>query len=307
MKAAINRDPVIKPVRPVPGDTLGIVAPASPFDRNKFQAGVQVLEDMGFQVVWAKDIFEKKGYLAGSDVHRARAFHAMFADPEIKGVICARGGYGALRILPLIDFDGVAADPKLLIGCSDITVLLNSLVYTCHLPTLHGPMIESLASASMATKQAFSLMLSSPTPPALTAATPRVIRPGKAAGTLVGGNLTTLCHLAGTRFAPDFSGCIVLLEDVGEQPYRLDRMLTQMKMGGGFDQAAGLVLGSFKNCGTLDAVHAIFTDIFAGSPFPVMAGFDVGHDDPNVSVPLGIRADLDTEQGLLEFTESLFC
>jgi muramoyltetrapeptide carboxypeptidase len=231
----------------------------------------------------------------------------MFADRDIKAVLCARGGYGALRMLPLVDFDIIRANPKLLIGCSDVTVLLNALVAQCGLPVLHGPMVASLGAASKITKQAFSHMILNSDLPAIIPYHPVIIKPGKTSGTLIGGNLTTLCHLVGTPFMPDFTGHILLFEDVGELPYRIDRMLVQMKMTGCFDRIAGIILGSFKNCGDCEEVYDIFRDIFANHEIPILAGFDVGHDEPNFPVPFGLRATLDTGCPRLAFTEPLFC
>jgi muramoyltetrapeptide carboxypeptidase len=305
--AAINPVCAIKPARPMPGDTLGIVAPSSPFDSRQFQAGLRFIQELGFRVVYPETIFKKKRYLAGPDDLRAQSFNAMFADRDIKAVLCARGGYGALRMLPLIDFDLIRAHPKLLIGCSDVSVLLNAVFAECGLPALHGPMVASLGRASETTKQAFSRIFSSSQPPAITPEHPVVVKSGKASGTLTGGNLTTLCHLTGTPFMPDFSGHILLLEDVGELPYRIDRMLFQMKIAGCFDRIKGVILGSFKNCGDLDQLYDIFKDIFCNDPIPVLAGFDMGHDEPNLPVPFGIRATLDTDSATLAFTEPLFC
>lgn len=295
-----------KPARPVPGDTLGIIAPSSPFDKDKFQKGLSFIKDLGFRVFFPETIFEQNNYLAGTDPIRARALNAMFADSNIKGIICARGGYGSLRLLSLIDFDQIYENPKLLIGCSDITVLLNSLFSRCGLVSLHGPMIESLANASAPTKQAFSEILLTEQNVSIPSHDPVIIHSGRASGTVTGGNLTTLCHLVGTPFAPDFSEHILLLEDIGEAPYRIDRMLTQMKMAGCFEQINGIVLGSFTGCGEPADIYQIFYDNFAKESIPVLAGFIFGHDEPNLSVPFGIRATLDTDTGLLSFAESLF-
>ena len=299
--------PKNKPRRPVPGDTLGIVAPSSPFDKKKFQQGLFFIEQLGFKVFYPKTIFERKQYLAGSDVLRAQTLNAMFADPGIKGIICARGGYGALRILPLIDFDVISANPKIFIGSSDISVLLNALLNKSQLVSLHGPMIESLAGASARTKLAFRDILLSGQKLTITSEHPVIINSGKASGVMAGGNLTTLCHLVGTPFEPDFSGQILLLEDIGEAPYRIDRMLTQMKLAGCFEKINGIVLGTFKGCGEPDFVYQVFKDIFVNDRLPVLAGFDMGHDEPNLPIPFGIRATLDSGNGMLSFEEPLFC
>jgi muramoyltetrapeptide carboxypeptidase len=150
---------ILKPSGLVSGDTIGIVAPSSPFDNQKFFNGISVIEEMGLRVFFPEKIFEQKGYLAGSDTHRAELFNTMFANPLIKGIICARGGYGSLRMLPLLNFNTIASNPKILIGCSDITILLNTLFLRCRLVSLHGPMVESLGNATDQTKQSLQDML----------------------------------------------------------------------------------------------------------------------------------------------------
>ena len=206
----------------------------------------------------------------------------------------------------MIDFDLVRAHPKLLIGFSDVTALLTVMISGIGMPALHGPMVASLGKSSPSTRQAFSSILLNTELPSITPEHPVVIKAGNASGKLIGGNLATLCHLMGTPFMPDFSGHILLLEDVGELPYRIDRMLVQMKMARCFDRLAGIVLGSFKNCGDPDDLYEIFNDIFETAEIPILAGFYVGHDEPNLCLPLGIRATLDTGTARLAFTESLF-
>jgi muramoyltetrapeptide carboxypeptidase len=295
-----------KPSRLVPGDTIGVIAPSSPFDRQKFYSGLSVLEEMGFTVFFPETIFEQKGYLAGSDTHRANILNLMFRDKGVKGIICARGGYGALRILPLIDFDAVALNPKIFIGCSDVTILLNTFFSKCGLVSLHGPMIESLSKASDETKQSLRDMLITAQALTIVCENRTVIHSGVASGIMAGGNLTTLCHLVGTPFEPDFSGQILLLEDIGESPYRIDRLLMHMKLAGCFEAIRGIVLGSFKGCGEPGLVYQIFDDIFSNDCFPILAGFDIGHDEPNLTIPFGINASLDTAVGNLSFAESPF-
>lgn len=298
--------PVRKPQRLFPGDAVGVVAPASPFDRDKFLNGLKVLAEMGLETVVPDSIGLQQGYLAGPDRYRADTIMGMFANPAVKGIICARGGYGSLRILSRLDYDAVCANPKIFIGCSDITALLNVFYARCGMVSLHGPMIETLGSASETTKQSLQDILFTDALLRLMPEHPRTIYAGQASGVMLGGNLTTLCHLLGTPFQPDFSGRILLLEDVGEAPYRIDRMLTQMKLAGCFDGVAGILLGSFKGCGESDQVDRIFTDVFSDIPLPVLAGFAVGHDDPNMSLPIGLHASFDTSIGAVLFSQSAF-
>lgn len=294
------------PQRLFPGDAIGVVAPASPFDRTKFVKGLKALEEMGLETVVPDSIGLEQGYLAGPDKHRADIIIEMFTNPAVKGIICARGGYGSLRILSKLDYDAICANPKIFIGCSDITALLNTFYARCGMVSLHGPMVETLASASETTKQSLQDTLFTDTLLTLIPERGRAIFPGQASGVMAGGNLTTLCHLVGTPFQPDFSGRILLLEDVGEAPYRIDRMLTQMKLSGCFEGVVGMVLGSFKRCGEADQVDRIFTDIFSDTAIPILAGFTVGHDDPNLTVPIGLHASFDTAVGVVEFSQPPF-
>ncbi len=289
-----------------PGDNIGIIAPASPFDKNKFLKGIAVLESIGFKTVFSQKIFEAHEFLAGSDPHRAHLLNSMFADPSIKAIWCARGGYGSLRILPLIDYNIVRSNPKVFIGCSDISAILNIFLSKCGMVTFHGPMIESLGYANKQTIQALNDILLTDQPLTLKSENKFVISSGTASGIVAGGNLTTLCHLTGTPFSPNLKKKILLIEDVGEAPYRIDRMLTQMKLAGSFRQIAGVILGLFKNCGESDQIYRIVDDAFSDFHIPVLAGFNIGHDEPNLTVPIGIKARIDTDKGCLSYLESPF-
>jgi muramoyltetrapeptide carboxypeptidase len=296
-----------KPLEPVlpralkSGDTLGIVAPSSPFDRKPFDAGLRVLESMGFNLVIPEDLFEKDGFLAGSDRHRANLLNRLFADPEIDGIVCARGGYGAMRILPFLDVDAIACHPKVFVGFSDITVLLGFLVQRCRMVVFHGPTVTTLGNGDPFTRDRFLSVLTTPVPLSLATTSSTVLCAGRASGRLLGGNLTVLCHLTGTPFQPDFSGSILLLEDQGEAPYRVDRMLTQMLMAGYFTGLAGLALGAFTSCGSNDEIHRIVADRLGGLNIPILAGFDVGHSAVNMTLPIGLPVKLDTDSRTLMF------
>jgi muramoyltetrapeptide carboxypeptidase len=287
-----------------PGDTLGIVAPASAFDRRLFDAGIRVLESMGFKLLIPVEIFAKSGYLAGSDRQRADLIGRLFADPDVDGLICARGGYGTMRILPLLDADLIAAHPKIFVGFSDITALLSFLVVRCRMTAFHGPTVTTLGSAEKATRDQFLSVLTDPAALTLHAAAPHALQAGRASGRFFCGNLTLFAHLTGTPFQPDFDGCVLLVEDRGEAPYRIDRMLTQMRLAGCFDHLAGLALGSFTDCGSTDEVHRIFIDRLGDLKLPILAGFAVGHGQGNRTLPVGAAVLLDADAGTLSFGES---
>ena len=291
--------PKLHPQYLVKGDCIGIAAPASPFEKEPFVKGLEVLKKMGLKIYLPDDLFVQDGYLAGSDYHRARSLHRLFADPKINAIICARGGFGTLRILPLLDFALIRKNPKILVGFSDITALLEALGTHCNLVTLHGPTVTSLAQTDSATINTLHQALFSNGPHYLPAQT--VIKPGACTGMLAGGNLTTLCHLVGTPFEADFFGKILFLEERGEKTYRIDRMLIQMQMAGAFRGLRGIILGDFQDCGSLNNINNIMKNMFKTSNIPIMAGLDAGHGTTNLTIPLGTTATLDTGQGGLSF------
>jgi muramoyltetrapeptide carboxypeptidase len=291
------------PPRLVSGDTIGVAAPASPFDMKLFEAGLAVLKQMGFQVNVPEAVFEKNGYLAGSDPVRAEVLNRLFADPEIQGIICARGGFGSMKILPFLDFDTIRKNPKAFIGFSDISAVLSVLEAKCNLVAFHGPVVTTLGRSSEKMKDSFLSALTSDQPVEISAIKGICIQPGVAMGPVSGGNLATLCHLVGTPFEPTFSGKILLLEDCGEACYRIDRMLTQMKLAGCFEKIAGIALGSFQDCGDEKSLYGIIKQIFKEDEIPIMTGFEVGHGDGNMTLPLGLDAVLDTTKGSLCFKQ----
>lgn len=284
-----------------PGDTIGIVAPASHFNRERFDRGLAVLHDMGFQTRIPEQVFERSGYLAGADPQRAGTVNRLFADPEVDGIVCARGGYGSMRMLGYLDIDLIRRHPKVFVGFSDISALLMTLYQRCGFAVFHGPTVSTLAAGDAATREALAGVLDGSGRLVLEAADGNKIRAGTATGPLAGGNLTTLCHLLKTPFSPDFAGHILLLEDRGEAPYRIDRMLTQMRLAGCLTGVRGVVLGSFADCGETEEIHRIATDLFGDLGVPVLAGFEIGHGRTNLTVPLGVPASLDTDRRTLEF------
>lgn len=286
-----------------PGDRIAMVAPASPFDRDRFQRALEVIQRMGFEPVFTDRIFHKNGYLAGTEYHRIRDIEEFFASPDVKALWATRGGYGTMRLLSGLDYQAISDTPKIFIGCSDITALLNTFYSRCSMPVFHGPVAASLADADEKTLKGFLNAIAGSQPLQLQADPALVIREGRASGPVLGGNLATLCHLLATPYAPDFKGCILFIEDTGEKPYRIDRMLTQMQLAGCFDYIAGLAAGSFRNCGPEDMLHRIIADLFANSSFPVVTGFPAGHCRPNITLPLGVEATLDSFSAALIYHE----
>ena len=291
----------IRPPRLEPGDTVGIIAPASPFDADLFDGGIRTLESMGYQIHIPEDLFERDGYLAGSDEHRADIIHRLFADQTIKALVCARGGYGSMRLLPLLDFSLIQNNPKIFIGLSDISAMLSAIYLKTGMVTFHGPMVTTLANAPQKTREALQEAISPEQSHELEMENGITIHSGSASGRVCGGNLNTLNHLLGTPFAPDFNNHLLFLEDRGEAPYRIDRILTQMKLSGCFQDLAGLILGDFINCGSQQEVIQIFTDAFAGASIPIVAGCEAGHGKQNLTIPFGLEATLDADKRRLAF------
>ncbi|MFO7751247.1 MAG: LD-carboxypeptidase [Desulfobacteraceae bacterium] len=283
-----------------PGDTLGVCAPSGSFDPELFEQGLGVMRSMGFQVHVPRNLGRRKRYLAGSDSHRARMLEALFLDENIHGIICARGGFGAMRTLPHIDYELVKNNTKPFVGFSDASALLSVLEERCFCPVFHGPVVTSLARASRRTADSLFSALTGCVE-AFPVKRGRSLLPGSAAGIVSGGNLATLCHLTGTAFQPDFKNKIVFLEDVGEAPYKIDRMLCHMKMAGVFSGVKGVVAGSFEGCGSFEMIDDILSEVFEDLDVPLLAGLDAGHGEHNLCLPLGGRAELNADSHALRF------
>lgn len=295
---------IIKPARLFPGDIIGIAAPAGPFEIEKFERGVAAIKDMGFEVRVPDNLQQPASYLAGSDAMRASVLKDLFKAPEVKGIICARGGYGSMRILDLLDYDLFRQHPKIFLGFSDISALITSITTKSRLVTFHGPNITSLGKASPQTKASFYRAVTSDQPLDTRPQNTRVINPGKGTGIVSGGNLATLCHLLGTPYSPTYRDCLFVMEDIGEAPYKIDRMLFQMRMAGCFQGIAGVVLGSFQDCGSYDAICEIAANLFEDMQIPIIGGFEIGHGKDNMTLPMGIEATLDTDQSALLYQEA---
>jgi muramoyltetrapeptide carboxypeptidase len=300
----VINEKIRRPARLKPGARIGIVAPAGPYDDETFGRGVYILEKMGFEVFVPPQLIEARGYLAGSDRRRAQFVNELFADKSIDAVMCARGGYGSIRILPLLDYPTLADNPKVFIGFSDITVLLNVLNHRCGMATFHGPVVTSLADSSDESRIALLQAVSSDTGCEVKVPGGTAVKGGSGTGAVCGGNLTTLCHLVGTPYVPSFTNKILFLEDRAEAPYRIDRMLVHMKLAGCFENLAGIVLGSFEDCGSMESILNIVSEIFAPYPIPILAGLDAGHGENNITIPVGVEATLDADRHVLSYRQA---
>lgn len=288
--------------RLMPGDIIGMVAPASPSDPGKVEKAVRNLAALGYEVKTGDSVFGSRGYLAGEDELRADDINRMFADDEVNAIFCLRGGYGSQRIIDLVDYRLIRKNPKIFMGFSDITALLNSIYQECGLITFHGPMGGDFAGGlNKATKTAMkrALECNEPIGELTNPEMPEVVSEGMAKGVLVGGNLSIVAASLGTPYEIDTKGKILLLEDVNEEPYSIDRMLNQLRLAGKLKDAAGIVLGDWGDTKPEEpekslSLEEVFTDMFTDIGKPVLKGYKIGHCKPNITVPIGAEAILDT-------------
>lgn len=282
------------------GSCIGICAPAARFDPEKFENGLGILKDMGFKTKVPEPVFEKKRYLAGEDSQRARTLEGLFKDDQVNAILCARGGFGAMRILDHIDWDLIRAHPKPFVGFSDITALLTTIIEKTGNPVIHGPTLLSLAKGDPVTLESFFKSLTRP-PDELFIENGTALIPGNCAGHFLGGNLATLSHLMGTCFQPAFDGAVLFLEDIGEPAYKIDRMLSQMKLSGVFKGLKGVVCGDFVDCQNAEYLDEIFIETFEEFGVPVLSGLQSGHGQVNLSLRMGERVEMDTARNLLKW------
>jgi len=295
-------EPILPPALQ-PGDRMAVVAPAGACRAKDLEPGLAILRGFGLVPVLSDVLLERQRYLAGGDEQRAAALMKAFVDPSVAGIVCARGGYGAMRILPHLDFAIITAHPKRLVGFSDISALLSAVGARAGLVCFHGPTLASLAAADGVTRTGLKRMLCDRPALNLSLRQGRVLVEGIAEGRLCGGNLTTLCHLVGTPFAPGFAGGILVLEDRGEAPYRIDRMLTQLRLAGVLEGVRAVVLGDFSDCGPVRGLRPVFEDRLGDLGVPVISGLKAGHGQRNFTLPLGLTARLDTGQKTLKVME----
>jgi muramoyltetrapeptide carboxypeptidase len=287
-----------------PGATIGIAAPGGPVDREKLLAGIALLEGRGFRTRARGDLLARRGYLAGDDARRAGELAELVADPEVDAILCARGGYGCDRILPRLDAAAFRAARKPLIGFSDVTALLLWQRRLAGLVGFHGPMLERGGDADPGVQDALFAALAGARQAPLRG-TPG--GGGSASGRLTGGSLTLVAASIGTPWEIDTRGAILLLEEVGERPYRIDRMLQQLHGAGKLAPLAGVGLGDFSSCCDERfpevGAEAVVAEAIAPFRIPLVTGLPFGHVKANHPWPLGCRAKLDADLGELQFLE----
>ncbi len=312
---------IVKPPRLSAGQTIALIAPASNTRENEdIRFAMDILESLGFKVKPGRHLFERSHYLAGQDRNRAADLTRAFADNDVHGVWALRGGYGSGRILPYIDYQTIAANPKVFVGYSDITALHCAIQAHTGLVTFHGPIATQTFSEYAL--QAFQNVVMTPAAPMPLAAPPAFekkpgqverdnritrFRGGKASGHLVGGNLSILTQIIGTPYEPRFEGAILFLEDVNEAPYRIDRMLTHLLLSGRLQRVAGVVFGKCTDCdpgkGNSFSLEEVIADRCDSLGVPVVRGLMFGHIDDNATIPCGARVTLDGDAGTLTLQE----
>jgi len=303
------------------GDTVGLITPGSAIDKKGLEKAVKNIEDLKLKVKIGANVGAKKGFLAGTDEQRLNDLHAMFADDTVKAIWCIRGGYGCSRILPDLDFELIRNHPKLFIGYSDITALHQAIHVETGLVTFHGPgassdftryvknNIESILFKGKSNLEIEPAKDNEKIAKKNNTYQTQVIKAGKAKGVLAGGNLTLLAALSGTRYALDATDKIVFLEDVGEKPYRIDRMLTQLRQSANLHRARGILLGIFEDCeaapddeNTL-SLQEVFQDRLGDLGIPVLYGLSFGHITEQCVLPIGIEAAMNTDTTTIQLLE----
>lgn len=303
----MNRKP-IKPNALKPGDTIAVVAPAATVERAHLERGVNVLASMGYRVKVSERVLARSGILAGDDRERASELQAYFADPDVKAIFSARGGYGCGRLLPLLDFKAIATTPKIFVGFSDATFILNALVDFGAMVSFHGPMVAMDFSRGVSPRALEHLRgLLDGKHDGFELEAREAMHPGRAEGEVIGGCLSVLVAMIGTPFEPRFDGRILFLEDTGEKAYRIDRMLVQLRQSGALGRVAGIVFGAIRaidgNEQETRMIAQFVAEQTAGLGCPVLYGVEAGHDSENFTIPFGVTARIDSASRRVIFTE----
>lgn len=290
-----------------PNSKVGLVCPGSPITQEKLDTALDNVAMLGFSPIFTNKVLLKKGYLAGSDQERLEDLHTMFSRQDVAAIWCIRGGYGCTRLLNKINYKLIRKNPKPLIGYSDITALLNTIHQKTKNPCYHGPVASSPLTEY--TKAMFTPILDNNLPHQIRlsqssdANKPYTIYPGIIQGKLVGGNLSLIVALEGTPYAINSKNKIIFIEDVGEKPYRIDRMLTQLLESGFLKQAAGLILGEFADCDSDDdsslTLEEVLVDRLLPLKIPTVYGYSFGHIDNQCTLPIGALAELNTDKQLV--------
>ncbi len=297
--------------KPVPlkrGDKIGVLAPSGAVNSGPLSVGVSAIQREGFEVVLAEGISDRKGYLAGEQELRARALEQLFAREDVRAIFCARGGFGSIQLLPLLNPATIRSHPKIFVGYSDVSVLLNWLIQSCGLVTFHGPMVVMDIASGLKgrSRDLFWETLCGASDTWFVSGIP--ICPGEKAvhAEMVGGCLSVVVTTLGTPYEIQTKGRILFLEDLGEKTYRIERMLTHLKMAGKLNDVAGVVFGQFTDCelGEGRGLTEVVEDLFQDVTYPVLSGISAGHGEENFLLPFGVKMVLDGRAGSLSLLES---
>jgi muramoyltetrapeptide carboxypeptidase len=297
---------VHKPRRLRQGARIGVIAPSGVVDQASVHAGAAAIRSEGFAVELAPNVFARRDYLAGQAEDRARDLTEFFRRPDIDAVFCARGGFGSVQLLPYLDAS-LGSEAKIFVGYSDVTILLNWFRQFGDMVTFHAPMVAMDLAQGLtgSSRQHFWPLLTGETQ-AWKINLGEVIRPGTAQSDIVGGCLSLVVTTLGTPYEVDTRGKLLFLEDVGEKPYRIERMLTHLQMAGKFHHVAGVLCGDFTNCDSDGGrqVEDILREMFGRAAYPVVIGMKAGHGAENLALPFGVQMRLDGERATLEMLES---
>jgi len=311
---------LLKPRRLRPGSIVGLINPAgATFHRRDVDFTRETLEALGLKAVEGEHLLSRYGYLAGRDEERAADVNTLFGDPSVDALLAVRGGWGCSRILPLLDYDAIGDNPKILVGYSDITALLLAIHARTGLVTFHGP--DGISTWNDFSVSYFRRILFEAEPVSMENPSGRgeqlarwddrveTITGGRARGPLLGGNLSVLAAMVGSPYLPEWEGTILFLEDVGEDIYRVDRMLTQLKLAGILGQVSGFVFGKCTRCGPGAGYGSltlpeVFADHIAPLGIPAWYGAMIGHIKDKFTVPLGVTAEIDADRGAISLAES---
>ncbi len=321
-RSFVKNDPrVTKPKKLNSGDTIGLIAPGSFITEDELKESIDNLALLGFKTVYTDAILQRYGYLAGKDKQRADDLNMMFARSDVDGIVAARGGYGCSRILPYLDYNTILKNPKILIGYSDITALLYGIYAKTGVVTFHGPVgistfnefsVRNFNDVLMSNKKNITLYNAEEEKEEAELNVYPIVT-GKGQGKLVGGNLSIVVSMIGTEYDVDYKDKIIFLEEVSEEPYRIDRMLTQMIEAGKFEQASGIMLGIFHDCEAKEkdpsfpkslTLKEVLLDRLGDLKIPVIYGMSFGHVTNKFTLPFGIESELDSGDGVLKLLEN---
>lgn len=294
--------------------TIGIVAPASPESPETIDSKIEVFKNLGFKIKKGKHLYDKNGYLAGNDEDRANDLNSMFLDKNVDAIVCLRGGYGSIRMVPYLDLKSIRNNPKPFFGYSDITLLLNYISNKCNFPTFHGPMITSNLD-DLTTKEYFLKLLTHDKMKIIYNLNDiccdnyLIWNKKDFSGNIVGGNLSIICSTIGTPYEINFNNNILLIEDVDESPYAVDRMLSQLISCGKIKKLSGIIVGYFTDCINKNnniTVEDILKEKLSPFNIPIIQGVKIGHDYPNITFPIGSSFKFLSQENLLIQKEIIF-